>query len=154
MAANLDSAFAAVASTSFDDVDLELPQCHGPLIEDEIISSPMLRLKEVVEHADMTPDLLAAAERVAGMEVKARQNARIGDALFAQEAKGVMSEIKSTLFERKKKRVHEAGAGAVAAIEAKVLAKQARKAAKDMKRALGPAVAIKPRTRNNLGHLV
>ena len=76
-----------------------------------------MRFKVVSEHADITPSLLAVAEQVAGLEVEVRHNIRINDALFAQEAKEMMLEVKSTLFERKKKRVHAAAGEAITALE-------------------------------------
>ena len=118
------------------------------------LASPLERFHEVAEDVCMTPDLMAAAVRIAGMEVEAQHNARIGDALFAQEAKESMSEVKSTLFERKKKRVQEAAAEAVAALEAKVLAKQARQARVAMKRALSKPTRLTKRVRDRFGNRI
>ena len=150
---DLGRAFEAVASTPIDKVDLDPEPCHGPLLEDNL-SSPFLRFKEVSEHADITPSLLAVAERVAGLEVEARHNIRIGDALFAQEAKEMMLEVKSTPFERKKKRVHAAAGEAVTALEKKVLAKEARKASKAMKRALSGPTRLSKRVRDRFGNRI
>ena len=108
---DLGRAFEAVASTPIDKVDLDPEPCHGPLLEDNL-SLPFVRFKEVSEHTNITPHLLAGlrvAERVAGLEVESRHNLRIGDAIFAQEAKEMMLEVKLTLFERKKKQQSACG---------------------------------------------
>ena len=99
---DLGGAFEAVASTPIDTVDLDPEPCHGPLLED-VLSSPFLRFKQVSEHADMTPDLASVATRVFDMEVKARKNSRVGDALFAEEAKALSLDIHSRrcMIERK-----------------------------------------------------
>ena len=131
--------------------------CHGPLLEDEVISSPLARLEAVALHPCLTPTILGVATRVSKMEFDARQNSRMGDAVFAEEAKDMMKDIQASLHERKKKRVHAAAFEAVAAVEAKVkkvLAKAALKARKTMLRATPIPTAVKPKKRNNFGCFV
>ena len=62
--------------------------CHGPLLEDEVISSPIARLEAVALHPCLTPTILGVATRVSKMEFDARQNSRMGDAVFAEEVGG------------------------------------------------------------------
>ena len=126
----------------------------GPAKLEARLCSPLARFTEVCESVDITPGLLAVAETVAGEEVEARHNARIGDAMFAQVAKEKMSEVKATLFERKKKQVHSAAAEAVAALESKVLAKQARLARVAMNRALSDPTKLGKRVRDRFGNRI
>ena len=149
----LAAAFEAVASTPIDSVELPPWECHGPLLEDSL-ASPLQRFKKVCEDAGITPGILRVAEHIAGMEVEARHNIRIGDALFAEEAKELMSEVKSELHERKKKRVHADAAEAVAALEKKWLAKQAREARKKMKRALSDPTRLTKCVRDRFGNRI
>ena len=135
--------------------------CHGPLPEVDWMGghgtgllSPLLRYEKSVEHADITPGLASVAKRVFGMEMAARENSRMGDALLAEEAKSLTFDIGSTLHERKKQRVHAAAAEAVADLEKKWLAKAARQARKKMLKAIPVPEAIKPRKRNNFGCFV
>ena len=149
----LDSDFAAVASTLPCPGSPLVPELDIPLLEDRH-ASPLARLDAVVSHADLTPQIFAAAQRVSDMEFEAQENNRIGDAVFAQESKNIMLEILSALHERKKVRVHAAAADAVQALETKVLRKAARKARKALKRATPAPEALRPRKKNNFGYIV
>ena len=112
---------------------------------------------EIAKDPDISPGIghcCSGAQRFIGKELRALHNEHIGDAISKEEAKAVLSEVKSTLFERKKKRVHAAASEAVEALEAKVLAMQARKAAKAMKRALSAPTAMTGRKRDTLGRFI
>ena len=86
--------------------------------------------------------------------MKARENSRAGDALFAEEAKALSLDIQSSLHDQKKKRVHAAAAEAVSAVEAKLLAKAARKAHKAMLKTLTGPQKLTPRVRDRFGKFI
>ena len=137
--------------------DVDCVPCHGPLLEAPPLPpllSPLVRGWEIAQHPDLqdlTPGIAAVAQRFIGKELEALENERIGDALIKEEAKALVSEVKSTLFERKKKRVQSAAREAAAAVEAKVLAKQARQACIAMKRTLSDPIRLSKRTRDRFG---
>ena len=100
---------------------------------------------------ELTPGIATTAMQIAAADKRARSTPELGG-ISKAEASEALFGILSTLHERKKKRVHTAASPHVAALEAKVLNKQARAASKKIKRAVSAPQALLRRTRDVFGN--
>ena len=101
--------------------------------------------------ADLTPGIAKSASKIAKMATEAKfapEKASMSPAVAAE----VCLEVLSSLHDRKKRRVQAAAAPVIAAFEARIKDKAARRASKKRKREAGEPFAPTRRVLDTLGN--